>query len=58
MRVPIGIVLKEFGANFLNGAVDFDRGSSGGHLNFPFRNRDSVAVNGSRGSREPKLKKC
>ena len=56
MGVPIGVLAKEFAANFLNGAVELDHRSSGGHLNFPFRDRDSVAVNGSRESRGPKLR--
>ena len=56
MSVPVGVPAKNFAANFFNCAVHFDRRSSWRYLNFPFRNRDSIAVNGSRESRGPELK--
>lgn len=56
MGVPVRVLPKEFAANFLNCAAELDHRSSWGHLNFPFRVHDSIAVNGSRESRGPKLK--
>ena len=38
---------KQFAMNFLDCAVDFDQRPSWEHLNFPFRDRDFVGVNGS-----------
>ena len=55
--VPVRVLLKKFVANFLNRAVERDYRPSWIHFNFPLRKPDPVAVQRSRESRGPRLRR-